>query len=283
MIYTDTIDELDVKKITKSSFRQHFFDKNKPVVIKGLLKDTIADKSWTIENLKNRIGDYPIKVFNLNDKNGTSYLFPKHIMKLKEMFLLIENNSKSDYRMFVNTILKKDKKLQNELPTPTFFKCKFQLPNLLFIGGKDCIVPLHYDFIKDNGLLTQFYGRKEIILLDQSQSELLYRLPLNSISMVNLFDPDYKTYPALRKVKGIKTILNHGDTLFIPSGYWHQIKYLDASMSVAFRKWNSNPFKTFALGFSLVTKVLVDKTLNFLIPFRWLKFKQALAKKRAEK
>ena len=46
MIYTDTIDELDVKKITKSNFRQHFFDKNKPVVIKGLLKDTIADKSY---------------------------------------------------------------------------------------------------------------------------------------------------------------------------------------------------------------------------------------------
>ena len=283
MKLTDSIETLDFEKISKDYFKRNFIAKNQPVIIEGLLDNAIAGKSWSLWNLKNRLGKFSIKVFNINEKNGTSYLFPKHKIKLKEMFNLIETNSKSDYRMFVNPIMNKDKKLQIELPCPDFFKCRFQLSNLLFIGGKDCVVPLHYDFMKDDGLLVQFYGRKDVILVDQSQSDFLYRLPLNTTSMVNLFDPDYKTYPALQKVEGIKITLNHGDTLFIPSGYWHQIKYVDASMSVAFRKWDPNPSKTYVLALHRLVQISIDKIVDFLMHEKWLYFKESLAKRRAEK
>jgi hypothetical protein len=199
------------------------------------------------------------------------------------MLLLINTNSKSIYRMFAVPLMKRDKKMYNELPCPSFFKCKLQLPGLFFIGGKGSIVPLHYDFLKDNGLLIHFYGRKEVILVDNSQSHLLYKMPLNSTSMVNLFDPDFETFPALRNVKGVKATLSHGDALFIPSGHWHQIKYLDASMSVTFRKWQSNPLKTIATVLKLIVFLSTDKGVNFLQPSKWFKFKQSQAKKRAER
>ncbi len=277
------IDELQLKEITREFFEENYIKKNKPAIIKGVVENSPASKTWTVENLKKRIGHYPIKVFNINEKNGTSYLFAKHEIKLEEMFKLIETNTASDYRMFVNPILKKDKELRDELPCPDFFKCRFQLPSLLFLAGKGCIVPLHYDFIKDNGLLTQFFGRKEVILVDHSQSALLYRLPLNSTSMVNLFEPDYSKYPALKKLKGIKATLEHGDTLFIPSGYWHNIKYVDASMSVAFRIWNTNPLTTITEVGKQVTQIPIDKTINYLSSGKsWLNYKQKIAKQRAE-
>ena len=174
---------------------KNFISKEKPVLIKGLINGTSADKYWTIENLKNRLGNRTIKVFNVTENEGTNYLFPKYKVKLKEMLLLINTNS---------------------------------------------------------------------------------------TSMVNLFDPDFETFPALRKVNGIKAILNHGDALFIPRCYWHQIKYLDASMSVTFRKWPSNPLKTIATVIKLFVFLSIDKGLNFLQPSKWFKFKQSIAEKRAE-
>ncbi len=283
MKLSDSIETLDFVKISKDYFKTNFIAKNRPAIIKGLLDNAIAGKSWSLSNLKSRLGEFSIKVFNINEKNGTSYLLPKHKIKLIEMFNLIETNSTSDYRMFVNPIMKKDKKLQIELPCPVFFKCRFQLSSLLFIGGKGCVVPLHFDFMKDDGLLVQFYGRKDVILVHQNQSDFLYRLPLNTTSMANLFEPDYKMYPALRKVEGTKITLHHGDTLFIPSGYWHQIKYVDASMSVAFRKWDPNPSKTYILALHRLIQISFDKTVNFMLPKKWLYFKEHLAKRRAEK
>lgn len=283
MKLTNSIDTLNFESISKDYFQANYIDLNKPAILKGLLNNTIAGKSWSLQNLKKRIGDYPIKVFNINDKNGTSFLFPNQKIEMGEMLDLIETNSESDFRMFVNPILKKDKELRRELPCPSFFKCDFQLQSLLFIGGKNCVVPLHYDFMKDDGLLVQFFGRKDVILVDPTQSDLLYRLPFNSISMVNLFEPDYQTYPALREVKAVKITLHHGDTLFIPSAYWHQIKYVDASMSVAFRKWNSNPITTLSTAFQRLVQIPPDKAANFVLNKKWLNYKKHIANRRAEK
>ncbi len=153
----DTIDILDYKEISKKWFKEYYIEKNKPAIIKGLLEDTIAGKTWTLNRLLTEMGEYDINVFNVNDTKRTSYIRPTEQVKMKEMLHLIETNSSSDFRMFVNPILKKNKQVYAELPCPDFFKCNLQLPRLLFLGGRDCIVPLHFDFMKDDGLLTQFF------------------------------------------------------------------------------------------------------------------------------
>ena len=161
---------------------------------------------------------------------------------MNHMLHLIRENKAFDLRMFVNPILSKNKKLAAEIPCPGFFKCAFQLPNLMFIGGKGTIVPLHYDFIYDNGLLTHLFGRKEVILIEPSQSPYLHHLPFNSTSKMNLFDPIEQNQPTLKNLRAYRIMLEHGDTIFIPSGYWHQMTYVDASLSIGFRKWHPSPF-----------------------------------------
>ena len=34
-------------------------------------------------------------------------------------------------------------------------------------------------------------------------------------------------------VEGIECFLEHGDTLFMPTGWWHWMKYLDGSFSIS--------------------------------------------------
>jgi len=272
MEFTEITDLLHVNELNKSTFKNDWINTKKPLIIKGLLDESPA-RNWNIDYLEKELGHFPVKVFDRQRKNKTSFLVGDHKVPMNHMLHLIRENKVSDLRMFVNPILTKNKKLAKEIPCPDFFKCAFQLPNLMFIGGKSTMVPLHYDFMYDDGLLTQLFGRKEIILIDQSQSHLLYRLPFNSTSMVNLFDPNFDMYPNLKKVKAYRTILEHGDTIYIPSGFWHQMIYTDASLSIGFRKWHPSPIVTLKTGLLRLTQISFDRILGLLFGKNWFNWK----------
>jgi hypothetical protein len=55
-----------------------------------------------------------------------------------------------------------------------------------------------------------------------------------------LSTPILAKFPRLDGVEGQETILEHGDTLFMPTGFWHWMKYLDGSFSISLRAWDSS-------------------------------------------
>jgi hypothetical protein len=272
MEFTALTDQIHIRDITKNDFNERWIKPNKPVLIKGML-DACPAKNWSLDRLEEELGHFPVKVFDRQRKNITSFLRGNHQVPMNHMLHLIRENKASDLRMFVNPILTKNKKLANEIPCPDFFKCAFQLPNLMFVGGKGTIVPLHYDFMYDDGLLTHLFGRKEVILIEPSQSKYLYRIPFNSTSMINLFDAKEHEYPALKNLRAFRVMMEHGDTLFIPSGYWHQITYVDASLSIGFRKWHRNPLVTLKTGLVRLTQIPFDKSLSLIFGKFWFNWK----------
>lgn len=272
MEFTEITDQIHVNDITKSDFNERWIKPNKPVLIKGMLDEIIA-KNWSLDRLEKELGHFPVKVFDRQRKNNTSFLRGDHQVPMNHMLHLIRENKTSDLRMFVNPILTKNKKLASEIPCPDFFKCSFQLPNLMFIGGKGTIVPLHYDFMYDDGLLTHLFGRKEIILIEPNQSKYLYPIPFNATSMVNLFDPKEQEYPALKNIRAYRVMLEHGDTIFIPSGYWHQMTYVDASLSIGFRKWNPSPLVSLKTGMLRMAQIPFDKILTVILGKFWFNWK----------
>ena len=272
MEFTPLTDHIHVNDISKTDFNERWIKPNKPVLIKGILDETPA-KNWSLNRLEKELGHFPVKVFDRQRKNNTSFLLGDNQVPMNHMLHLIRENKASDLRMFVNPILTKNKQLATEIPCPDIFKCAFQLPNLMFIGGKGTIVPLHYDFMYDDGLLTQLFGRKEIILIEPSQSKYLYRIPFNSTSMMNLFDLKEKEYPALKNIRAYRVMLEHGDTIFIPSGYWRQMTYVDASLSIGFRKWHRNPLVTFKTGLVRLTQIPFDKSLSLIFGKYWFNWK----------
>jgi hypothetical protein len=276
------VQEFQASELSPERFRMEIQSVGKPVIIKGLLEHYPA-KNWSIERLKDSIGEFPVRVFDRKDNNGTSFLRGKHVVPMQKMLDLVKSNSSSDLRMFVSPVLKKEASLGAEFPIPSFFRGSFQLHPLLFLGGKDCIVPLHIDFMADEGLLTQFFGRKEVILASPDQSDLVHRLPLNTISMLNLFDADLKKYPSLKKLTCYHVTLEHGDTLYIPSFFWHQIKYVDASMSVAFRRWNPKFSVTLGTALKRGLHIGIDKSIHLVLNKSWLNWKLHLAEKRANR
>jgi ribosomal protein L16 Arg81 hydroxylase len=120
-------------------------------------------------------------------------------------------------------------------------------------------------------------------LFAPDQSELLYRLPFNVHSTVDVDNPDYEVYPGLQYAKGMSTILEHGDTLYMPSGYWHHIEYLDGGFALSVRTIaHSLPLKFGGL-WNLTIQRTTDNVMRKINEEKWFEYKKKLAQHRAKK
>ena len=134
-----------------------------------------------------------------------------------------------------------------------------------------------------NVFLTQFHGRKRVVLFAPDQSTLLYRLPFNVHSTVDVDNPDYNEYPALNYVRGMSATIGHGDTLYMPSGYWHHMEYLDGGFALAIRTIaHSIPMKLGGL-WNLTVQRTTDNIMRKLNDEKWFNYKKNLARERADK
>src|SRR5690606_22235438 len=157
-------------------------------------------------------------------------------MKMKEYVQLLKKGPTS-YRIFLYNLLKEVPALQKDFSYPKVgLKLLKQLP-MLFFGGEKSRVFMHYDIDFANILHFHFEGRKECILFPPSQTKYLYKVPHALISRedINFSDPDFNKFPALKNAQGYITHLNHGETLYMPEGYWHQMTYLTPGFSMSLR------------------------------------------------
>jgi hypothetical protein len=112
---------------------------------------------------------------------------------------------------------------------------------MLFFGGENSKVFMHFDIDYSNILHFHFHGKKQCILFDPRQTPYMYKIPHSLITREDIdFDnPDFKKWPALQYAKGYICNLNHGEVLYMPEGYWHYMKYLTPGFSMSLRAFPS--------------------------------------------
>lgn len=97
------------------------------------------------------------------------------------------------------------------------------------------VTPLHHD--PHYNLLAQVVGTKYVRLYHPGHTDSLYPyttgLTKNS-SQVDIDDPDLRAHPAFAQVAAMECMLQPGQMLFIPPGWWHYVKALSVSFSVSF-------------------------------------------------
>lgn len=116
-----------------------------------------------------------------------------------------------------------------------------------FIGGRGASFPfLHIDELFLHNQLTQLYGSKEFILFGPDQTQYLYPLPENpKISQVNVLKPDYERFPLFREARPIRVMVNQGDTLLFPTGWWHITQIYEPSISLGRCHLNGSNWRSF--------------------------------------
>ncbi len=111
----------------------------------------------------------------------------------------------------------------------------------VWIGSAGTRSMLHSD-LKDN-FFCQLWGEKSVTLLAWRDSRAAYPFPDNLVnSQVDLADLDVRRFPRLRRAVLHSVRMRPGDLLYIPRGWWHDIRAHTASVSV--NHWFGRPLGT---------------------------------------
>ncbi|WP_228200171.1 cupin-like domain-containing protein [Acinetobacter tianfuensis] len=106
----------------------------------------------------------------------------------------------------------------------------------LWMGPAGTFTPLHYDLT--NNMLVQLYGRKKVTLIPALQMPDMYNHCWVFSELNCLDNADLKQYPQLQHVTPLECVLEPGEALFIPIGWWHSVESLDVSISLSFTNFN---------------------------------------------
>lgn len=113
---------------------------------------------------------------------------------------------------------------------PTYFD-KMGPPRF-WVGPGGTVTPLHCDY--DDNIFAQVWGRKRIFLSPPHHDVFLYPSEANAILFGSPFDPeapDFERFPLARQASMIECIVEPGDMLYVPAGWYHQVRALTFSLS----------------------------------------------------
>ena len=280
---TEKIDR--VEGITREEFQEKYMKPQKPVIIKYFYgKDAPLYHKWTFDYFKKELGELQVGVYDVEGKkrkDDRSYKGAADFMKFADYLDLVQREPTSK-RLFLFNVFKHKKDLFDDFEFPDVANHVLKFLPFAFFGGQGAVTRIHRDMDNSNVYLTELYGSKRVVLFHPKYSDLLYRYPFGTHTSVDINNPDYKKYPGLKKVVGYDCTIEAGDTIFMPSGYWHHIEYNTAGIGFSMR--SLSPFISGRLRGLYQVGVLthLDEVGRFFLKERWFDIKKRLAERRAQ-
>lgn len=271
-----------VKNITKADFIENYYKPQKPVVVEQLIEDWPAYEKWNLDYIKEVAGNKEVPLYD-DRPISSKYKFnePHLKMDLGEYIDLLKSKP-TNYRIFLYHLLKEVPALQKDFTYPKIgLRFLKQLP-MLFFGGENSKVFMHYDIDFANIFHFHFHGKKQCILFAPSETKYLYKVPHALISRqdIDFNNPDFEKFPALKHAKGYVTELKHGESLYMPEGYWHQMTYLTAGFSMSLRAAPGNITNFSKAVYNLAFMRYFDNYMRKWKGQKWIDYKNEQAIKR---
>jgi len=107
----------------------------------------------------------------------------------------------------------------------------FRPDGMMWIGPAGTLTALHHDLT--NNFIAQMVGRKHVKLLPASEAGRLYNHAhvFSEIPDLEAPDLDVARFPRLTGARVYDILLQPGEILFVPLGWWHQVRALDFSVT----------------------------------------------------
>lgn len=274
-----------VKTISKEDFYTNYVKKQKPLVIEQLTQDWPAYSKWKLQYIKEIAGNKMVPLYDdrpVSHKDGFNESHAK--MKMADYIDLLLKEP-TNYRIFLYNLMKEVPELSNDFKWPNIgLRLVKQLP-MLFFGGENSRVFMHYDIDYSNILHFHFHGKKRCVLFPPSETPYLYKVPHALISRedINFDNPDFEKWPALKKAKGLVTELNHGEMLYMPEGYWHYMKYVTPGFSMSLRAFPRKIENISKAVYNIFIMRHFDNLMRKWEGQKWIDYKNNEAIKRTNK
>jgi len=273
------------KNLSKEDFLKKYFIPEKPVVLEDLTQDWPAYQKWNFDYFREKVGDIVVPLYDGKPAKGRQNSHgPAMKIPFRE-YIDILKKGPTDLRMFFFNLLQNCPELVDDFKYPELGVKFFKKLPVLFVGGEGSKVVMHYDMDLANNFHFNFEGKKKVILYPPDQTGLLYKVPYSIVSMeiIDMDNPDFETYPALAKAKGFETYLDHGDALYIPSKWWHFIKYETPSLSLTLRSLPKSPGKIAEVLNNLLFLRNYDNLMRKIKGQKWIDHKNEMAIKRTHR
>lgn len=117
----------------------------------------------------------------------------------------------------------------------------------IFFGGLGAgFSRLHWDMLHVHVFAAQVFGTKSWLLFSPDDSPNLYPHPkYSNVSEVSdLFAADVEKFPLLRKAQGHRVLLEPGEMLFVPAGWWHTTTLSEPSISISINSANASNWRS---------------------------------------
>jgi len=226
-------------RLCAADFRTEFYAQNLPVKLVDMLDHWPAMAKWSLDYLRDHYGNERVEVtasrdgdprYEINlEQHRRSMLFAEFIARIEagtgnDVYLVANN------RFFEKPGMSA---LLDDLgDLPGYIKRDDRAAQTyLWLGPSGTVTPLHHDVM--NVLFCQIRGRKRVLLIPPDETPWLYN-EVAVYSEVVLERADLRRFPLFGHVAPVEVIVNPGEILFIPVGWWHHVRSLDTSISVSF-------------------------------------------------
>jgi hypothetical protein len=220
----------------------HHFAHGVPVVLTEAVRGWRACSRWTFDTFRSELGDVEVEACVDRAKNPSCDREPdahRRKMTMAELCerVLAAGESNDVYLIANNQNMKRPalrRLLDDVAPDPEMFEAAHTPDAVsLWMGPAGTLTPLHHD--GTNILFCQIQGRKRIVLVSPFEDGMLDEAD----GFYARHDPESDDWPAERR--RLVVDLGPGEALFLPAGWWHQVRALEPSISfslMSFRRPN---------------------------------------------
>ncbi|MCY7351086.1 MAG: cupin-like domain-containing protein [Cytophagaceae bacterium] len=267
--------------LTPEEFRRSYYHPARPVVIKNLSKTWPAHQKWNWDYFTNVVGNVEVGLYNnIKSDAYTPINTADAYMKFGEYLQMVKKGP-VELRVFLFNLFEHAPQLVHDFTWPDHLMPGFvkKYP-MLFVGGQGSVTHMHFDIDMSHILHAQFAGRKRVLLFPFSEQHKLYRKPWEVLSLANFEGYhqdgklDTKNFPALELAQGYEVTLDHGDTLFMPAGYWHHMEYIDSGFAMSLRALQDTMTGKLRGVWNLLGMRSIDTLLKKTAPESWYKYKR---------
>jgi hypothetical protein len=250
------IDRIHRKDISYDDFVSKYMQKNVPVVIQGLCDDWKAKSKWVrqidgkgVPNLEYLRETFGADVVPVHEQLRSGFTATRPLQKKMDVFEYAEwwdshQQSSDEVLLYL-----KDWKFVASHPMygayewPDLFQDDWlnqamgSAYKFVYLGPKGTSTALHADVLRSFSWSTNVCGRKRWYLIPPECTYLLYDCfgkTLASHLHVDIYDGMDAFFPGLPEARehAIEIVQEAGETIFVPSKWYHTVENLEATLSI---------------------------------------------------
>ena len=210
--------------LTPQAFLDEFYAANRPVVLGGAAGAWPSSGRWTPDYLRHAVGVATVEVQAHKETMPFDAFMDQAEKAGADVYLTAENGSSNHQALAP---------LQADLGgLDGILDAQGTAAGMIRIGPQGTFTPLHHDLA--NTIVFQITGRSQVALVAPSETPKLYNDRHVFSAIEDIADPalDFDRFPLARGMKVQTLVLEPGDALFIPVGWWRQVRSLDFSVSL---------------------------------------------------